>query len=57
MKKYEEPKMKLHELMAKTAMLAGSPGPGDGVANTKGGASDDEHVEDFKTTYTSSQIW
>ena len=25
MKKYEEPKMKLHELMTKTAMLAGSP--------------------------------
>lgn len=24
MKKYEEPKMKLHELMTKTSMLAGS---------------------------------
>jgi hypothetical protein len=54
MKKYEEPQMKLHELMTKTAMLAGS-GPIENQARsfssetTQGGDNDEPATQGFST--------
>ena len=54
MKKYEEPKMKLHELMTKTAMLAGS-GPIENQARsfssetTQVGDNDEPATQGFST--------
>jgi hypothetical protein len=54
MKKYEEPQMKLHELMTKTAMLAGS-GPIENQARsfssetTQVGDNDEPATQGFST--------
>lgn len=58
MKKYEEPQMKLHELMTKTAMLAGS-GPIENQARsfssetTQSGDNDEPATQEF----TSRNAW
>lgn len=52
MKKYEEPIVKLHELMTKTAMLAGSPNTPVVVQETKAIVVDnaeDDATEGFGT--------
>lgn len=54
MKKYEEPQMKLHELMTKTSMLAGS-GPIENQAKsfssetTQVGDNDEPATQGFST--------
>ena len=59
MKKYEEPQMKLHELMTKTAMLAGS-GPIENQSKTFSSETtqiDDSSSEPATQGFSTRNAW